>query len=47
MGDELVLYFAAKFQRLFTISHLRLQYYHGNLLYASVQDGSRVFFKML
>ena len=45
MGDELLLNFGSKFQRSFTISHVRLQYYHGNLLYISVPRWQQSFFK--
>ena len=33
IGDELLLNFGAKFQRLFVISHVKLQNCHGNLPY--------------
>ena len=45
MGDELLLNFGAKFQRSFTISHVRLQYYPGNLLYVSMPRWQQSFFK--
>ena len=45
MGDEFLLNLGAKFQHWFTISHVRLQYYHGNLLYVSVPRWQQSFFK--
>ena len=42
MGDKLLLNFGAKFQRLFIISHVKLQNCHGNGSIAQRQDGVEV-----
>ena len=43
IGDKLLLNFGAKFQRLFVISHVKLQNCHGNLPYVSVSRWRRSF----
>ena len=44
MGDKLLLNFGAKFQRLFLISHVKLQncYGNGSYIIAQLQDGVEV-----
>ena len=43
IGDELVLNFGAKFQRLFVISYVKLLNCHGNLPYVLVSRWRRSF----